>query len=298
MRNHEIALVRSIASHDGAKYPASLYLRYFSLVPAAIVVAALYFGRPVLLPLAVGVLFAFALAPLVGRLRQIGAGRILSVLIAAVLAIGVTTAIGVYITTRTIELAGELPRYQTNLIEKIRSIRGSTMDGGAVERASNLLKTLRDQLVAKGKAPARTLAVRPQARAPRPGANPAGRRPSRFEFAGALVWPLLEFAAGRRASSIIFVIFILLYKEDIRDRFIRLAGGQRHPEDDAAAGRGRRAARPLSSHADGDQRRVRLPDRRGLVAHRDTQSRRCGDWRRSSFDSSPMPACRWPRFCR
>ena len=88
-------------------------------VRVAIVVAALYFGRPVLLPLAVGVLFAFALAPLVSQLRRFGAGRILSVLIAAVLAIGFTGAIGMYITTTTLQVAGELPRYQTNLIEKI-----------------------------------------------------------------------------------------------------------------------------------------------------------------------------------
>jgi len=225
MRNHEIAPIRPIVADGGARTPAILYLRYLSLVPAAIVVAALYFGRPVLLPLAVGVLFAFALAPLVGRLRRIGAGRVLSVLIAAVLAIGVTTAIGVYITTRTIELAGELPRYQTNLIEKIRSIRGTTMDGGAVERASTLLKTLRDQLVTEGKAPPRAPGpVASQGEAPvtvqiqQPDAEP-------IELAAAFVWPLFGFVLAS-GIVIIFVIFILLYKEDIRDRFIRLAGGE------------------------------------------------------------------------
>ena len=86
MRNHKIAPMSPIVSGDGARQPANVYLRYLGLVPAAIVVAALYFGRPVLLPLAVGVLFAFALAPLVGRLRRIGVGKFLSVLIAAVLA--------------------------------------------------------------------------------------------------------------------------------------------------------------------------------------------------------------------
>jgi predicted PurR-regulated permease PerM len=225
MGNHAIAPVRPIVAKDGTQPPAILYLRYLSLVPAAIVVAALYFGRPVLLPLAVGVLFAFALAPLVGRLRRIGAGHILSVLIAAVLAISVTAAIGVYITTRTIELAGELPRYQTNLIEKIRSIRGTAMDGGAVERASNLLKTLRDQLVTRGRELPRAQGpVVRQGEAPvtvqiqEPDAEP-------IELAAAFVLPLVGFllAAG---IVVIFVVFILLYKEDIRDRFIRLAGSE------------------------------------------------------------------------
>src|SRR5262245_22887286 len=117
-----------------APTPTSLYLRYLSLVPAAIVVAALYFGRPVLLPLAVSVLFAFALAPVVGPLRRIRLGRVLSVLTATVLAIAIASAMAGYMTTRAIELAGDLPQYQPNLIEKVRSIRG-TADGGAVERA-------------------------------------------------------------------------------------------------------------------------------------------------------------------
>lgn len=208
---------------DGTRQPANLYQRYLSLVPAAIVVAALYFGRPVLLPLAVGVLFAFALAPLVGRLRRIGVGRIPSVLVAAVLAIAVTGAIGVYITTRSIELAGELPRYQTNLIEKIRSVRGSTMDGGAVERASNLLKALRDQWVSKGKVLPRAQSAATKSSVPLP-VQIQQPETEPIEVAVALAWPLFEFALAT-GIVIIFMIFILLYKEDIRDRFIRLAGG-------------------------------------------------------------------------
>ena len=210
-------------SEDRVRHPANLYLRYLGLVPAAIVVAALYFGRPVLLPLAVGVLFAFALAPLVGRLRRIGVGRVPSVLIATVLAIAVTGAIGGYITTRTVELAGDLPRYQTNLIEKIRSVRGTTMQGGAVERATTLLKTLRDQLVTKGNAPppieskAADQGKEPvQVQIQEPEAEP-------IELAAAFVWSLAGFLLGS-GIVVIFVVFILLYKEDIRDRFIRLAG--------------------------------------------------------------------------
>lgn len=221
MRHVEVAVKSPIVGEDRGRYPANLYLRYLSLVPAAIVVAALYFGRPVLLPLAVGVLFAFALAPLVGQLRRIGAGRIVSVLIATVLAIGISGAIGTYITTTTLEVAGELPRYQTNLIEKIRSIRG-TADGGAVERASALLRTLRDQLVAGRTEP------RAATPAPNQGKEPVPvqiQQPETapFELAASFVMSLAGFllAAG---IVVIFVVFILLYKEDIRDRFIRLAG--------------------------------------------------------------------------
>jgi predicted PurR-regulated permease PerM len=225
VKHFEIAQKSPMGGEDRARHPANLYLRYLSLVPAAIVVAALYFGRPVLLPLAVGILFAFALAPLVSRLRRLGTGRILSVLIATVLAIGITGAIGIYITSTTIEVAGELPRYQTNLIEKIRSIRGTAMNGGAVERASTLLRTLREQLVGKDEP-----RLRVQARAPNQGKEPVPvqiQEPETepFELAASFVLSLagVLLAAG---IVVIFVIFILLYKEDIRDRFIRLAGSE------------------------------------------------------------------------
>ncbi len=224
MKHLEVAQKSPIGGEDNARLPANLYLRYLSLVPAAIVVAALYFGRPVLLPLAVGILFAFALAPLVSRLRRIGAGRILAVLIAAMLALGITGAIGMYITTATLEVAGELPRYQTNLIEKIRSVRGTT-DGGAVERASALLRTLREQLVAKSEPRPRVQSSTPdqgkepvQVQIQEPETEP-------LDVAAAFVLSLAGFLLGT-GIVVIFVVFILLYKEDIRDRFIRLAGAQ------------------------------------------------------------------------
>jgi predicted PurR-regulated permease PerM len=221
MGNHRITPIGAGIPQAASRLTAALQLRYLSLIPAAIVVAALYFGRPVLLPLAIGVLFAFALAPLVGRLRRLGAGRILSVLIATVLGLGLAAFIAFFITTKTIELAGELPRYQTNLVEKIRSIRGTTMSGGAVERLSILINTLRDQLVTE-KSPPRAQSPQAQSGEPvpvqitQPAAEP-------LDIAASFAWSLLEFlvAAG---IVVIFVVFILLYKDDIRDRFIRLAG--------------------------------------------------------------------------
>jgi predicted PurR-regulated permease PerM len=223
MSYHPIVSRRPVIVQDVAKPAAPLHLRYLSLVPAAIVVTGLYFGRPVLLPLAVSVLFAFALAPLVGRLRKLGVGRVFSVIVATVLALGLTFGIAIFITTRTVELAGDLPRYQTNLIEKIRSIRGTTMSGGAVERATNLLNTLRDQLVSE-KAPA----PQTQRSVARPGDQPVpvqiqAPETQPLDIAAGLATSLLEFLVAG-AIVVIFVIFILLYKEDIRDRFIRLAG--------------------------------------------------------------------------
>jgi len=204
-----------------------LSLRYLSLIPAAIVIAGLYYGRPVLMPLAVAVLFAFALAPLVGRLRRIGAGRVFSVLIAAGLSIAVLIGIGFFVTTKTVELADELPRYQTTLTAKIQALRGTTIEKGAVERLFDFLKNVRDQATGTGKAappspPPDTNAGRGAPAAPVP-VEIKQPETAPLELAAAVVPQLFAFIAGV-GIIVIFMIFILLHKEDIRDRFIRLAG--------------------------------------------------------------------------
>ncbi|HEX3483635.1 MAG TPA: AI-2E family transporter [Micropepsaceae bacterium] len=199
-------------------------LQYFGLIPAAIVVAALYFGRPVLLPLAIAVLLAFALAPFVARLRHFGVGRISSVLLSAALTIALVAAIGMFVGQQVMQLTDQLPLYQENLVQKIQTIRGTTVDGGFIGRASAMLKTLRDQVTGT---PPDISVPQPRTRnATAPAPVPVEiRQPDAtpldlfLNIASPLVAPLA--AAG---IVLIFMIFILLHKEDLRDRFIRLAG--------------------------------------------------------------------------
>ena len=60
---------------------------------AAIVVAALYFGREVLVPVTLAMLLSFVLSPLVELMRRLWLGRILSVVLAVVLALGLILAL-------------------------------------------------------------------------------------------------------------------------------------------------------------------------------------------------------------
>jgi predicted PurR-regulated permease PerM len=200
-------------------------LQYLALVPAAIVVAALYFGRPVLMPLAVAVLLAFALAPLAVRLRRLGLGRFSSVFLSGVLAIAIMSGIGVFVGTQVVQLANELPTYQSNLVQKIQAFRGTTIEDGALARFAAAFKSLRDQLF--GSTQLGRATPTPRLSTQRTGPEPVPvevRQPDPgpvdlfIMFAAPLVVPLA--AAG---IVFVFVIFILFYKEDIRDRFIRLA---------------------------------------------------------------------------
>src|SRR6266480_3577916 len=187
-------------------------LQYLALVPAAIVVAGLYFGRPVLMPLAAAVLLAFALAPLVMRLRRWGVGRVSSVFVSGMLAIAIMLGVGAFVGTQVAQLADELPSYQSNLVQKIQAIRGTTIEDGALARFSAMVKNLREQLFNEK----RPEPVPVEVRQPEPAPLDLF-----IMLATPLVLPLAE--AG---IVFVFVIFILLYKEDIRDRFIRLAASR------------------------------------------------------------------------
>src|SRR6478672_11072079 len=87
-------------------------VRYMALVPVAIVVAALYFGRPVFVPLALATLFAFVLAPLVARLRAFGLNRAASVMISVIAATLVIGGIAIFVTLQAERVATELPEYR------------------------------------------------------------------------------------------------------------------------------------------------------------------------------------------
>ena len=95
---------------------------------AAIVVAALYFAREVLIPVTLAMLLSFVLSPLVELLRRVWLGRILSVVLAVVLALGLILAFGSAIGTQVAQLSGNLPQYQTTIETKITRLRNATID--------------------------------------------------------------------------------------------------------------------------------------------------------------------------
>ena len=70
-----------------------------------LVVAVLYFGREFFIPVALAVLFAFLLAPLVVRLERLHLGRIASVILVTLFAFSVIGGIGYIVGGQLIELA-------------------------------------------------------------------------------------------------------------------------------------------------------------------------------------------------
>src|ERR1700726_2195522 len=109
---------------------------------AVIIIAMLYFGREIFVPIALAILLSFVLAPLVGLLQRIRVPRGLAVVSVVILAFSLIFAMGSLLATQLTQLAGDLPRYQSTISEKIQSFRDTRAGRGTLERASDILKDL------------------------------------------------------------------------------------------------------------------------------------------------------------
>ncbi len=192
----------------------------FTFLGFMAVVAALYFGRGILLPLALAVLLSFALTPVVVWLMKRGIHRIAAVVGAVGVAFMVIMIVAGIFVIQLGSLAGNITLYQSNIEAKIRAVKDIEIGSGVIERVSGMLRRLDREL--DDTAPAQT------ERDPQPGEDEPDPIPveviddsSPFEIlralTGRLVGPLTN-----GGIIIVVVIFMLLNREDLRDRFIRL----------------------------------------------------------------------------
>ena len=193
-------------------------------VVTAITIGALYFGRELFVPIALAILLSFVLAPLVRALQRCRVPRGLSVGGVVLLAFISMFALGGVIAAQVTQLAGDLPRYELTMREKIKSLRGTTATSGTLERAADVLQDLNKELN-KPKDTTTTL-TQPAGPAQEVKPIPVEVRqppPTTLESIAALISPLLGPLTTTGILAI-FVIFILLQREDLRNRFIKLAG--------------------------------------------------------------------------
>jgi predicted PurR-regulated permease PerM len=190
------------------------------------VVAALYFGRAVLVPIALATLITFLLSRLVTRIER-WIGRVAAVLVTVIAMFAIFAGASWVIGRQVIDLAEKLPDYQANIVQKIRSLKFPS--AGPLARFSNSVSALQNEVVAPSPAPV----VEPtpgdfSTSTPTPVPSPIpvkvieGRNaiPQLMqETISAVLSPL-----GTAALVLLLVIFMLLKREDIRGRLIRLVG--------------------------------------------------------------------------
>ncbi len=229
--------------------PAAALSGIWGLLLLAFVIAALYFGRTVLVPIALATLITFLLSRLVTRLER-WIGRIAAVLVTVIAMFTIFAAASWVIGRQVIDLADKLPEYQANIAAKIRSLRLPA--AGPLARLSSSVRALQKEVVAPRPSPPteRTSDDFPT-RTASPVASPIpvkvieGRNaiPQLMqETLSAILSPL-----GTAALVLLLVIFMLFKREDIRGRLIRLMGqGRISTTTRAMEDAGRRVSRYLS----------------------------------------------------
>lgn len=201
------------------------------------VTAILYLGKEVLLPLAIALLLTFALAPIVSALRKMSVPKIVAVSLTVATAFIVIAAFAFLVATQVSNLAQNIPTYQSNVIEKIRSLKELGAGGGIIERLTGAAERVGQELQAGTQTP--------EAPGQKPLPVEIVAHESPIDLLRNIVMPLVSpFATA--GLIVVVVIFMLLEREDLRDRFIRLVGyGDLHKTTEALQDAGKRVGRYL-----------------------------------------------------
>ena len=192
------------------------------LVVGVVTIFALYFGKDVLLPVTLAVLLSFVLSPLVTLLRRIQLPRVVAVVFSVALAIAIIVGMASLLATQFVEIAGDLPRYQTTIEEKVGGLRNATV-GRVTELTSRLQAALRETKPQTSRSPPSTNS---ESEAPEPAPVPVEVRQPPLNPIDLATKVLLPVVHPLTTLAIMFVVavFILIQRDDLRDRIIRLFG--------------------------------------------------------------------------
>jgi predicted PurR-regulated permease PerM len=187
-----------------------------SLIAIAIfvlIIASLYWAQAVLIPVALAMLLTFLLSPVVGALERIALGRLPSVILVVVLTFSLLGGIGWIVTLQFGSLANELPNYTVNIRQKIADVRGAGR-GGALEKVQQTVEDVKTEMQ---KGDASTTAKNQRSVVVQPAES--------FTFwpVPSAIGPMVERFASA-GLVIVLVIFMLVQREDLRNRLIRLVG--------------------------------------------------------------------------
>jgi predicted PurR-regulated permease PerM len=202
-----------------------------TLFLVAFVVVLLYVGREIFIPIAIAILVSFVLSPPILLLRRWGLGRVISVLTVVFAALVIAFSVSAVLTRQVSELAIDLPLYQATINAKLDDLRGAAANNALFAKVSAALKNFAEinpHRPAPSSAPAPLDQPKNQLTRGQESERPIPvevHQPEPGPFA------IAQTIAGTALSPlettfivVIFVVFILLQREDLRNRFIRLVG--------------------------------------------------------------------------
>jgi predicted PurR-regulated permease PerM len=203
-----------------------------AVIVAVVVIGVLYLAKTVILPLALALLFTFILAPGVTGLERLHLPRMLAVVLVILTAGGILGTIGWTLFTQLVDATDGLPAYRTNIHNKFESLHSSKTS--SLGRAKEELDDLSEEMATLGLNAPATIAPdnavesarkRPRARIsetsvdhPLPVREVGGSQGRLDTISGALG------VAVSLVLVVVFTFFMLLHREDLRNRLIRLTG--------------------------------------------------------------------------
>lgn len=219
---------RRAPPQDPAAVEAPVFAQLAAMLPAlrvlvgmliaALVIVALFFGRDLLVPLALALLLGFLLDPAVSRLKRWGLSRMASTLVVVAITLCALGGMGAYLGNQVSQLSADLPTYQTTIRTKLRDLRKYVTGPSVWDGARKTYDTVEKEIVG-------------------PSGRVSAPRVQRVEIQPVELKPLAQFTAWLDRVSepvlmagivLLFVVLILLDRDDLRDRLVRLMGGNLH----------------------------------------------------------------------
>ena len=202
--------VAGLAAEDGHSI-----VSLTTLAVITVVCAILYIAKDLFLPLALGMLFAFILSPLVTRLRSLGM-RDMPAVVVTVLSAAVLMAAFVLVFAYQISQIGmNLPQYQGNVLTKVDTLLDAGTDNRVVAHLQGMVDNISQRL---------------ETETAEPGADDPAMRVEVVEQTGLKGWlndvilPVLS-PVGTFFLIFVVVVFALLERAALRDRLVQLIGG-------------------------------------------------------------------------
>jgi len=211
--------------------------RFTLLASICIIVSGLYFAREVLIPIALAILLTFLLTPPVAWLERFKVPRVVATLLVVLTAVGFVGGIGYIVGKQLTSTLNDVHKYQVQFHEQLQRIG---REGGFIHRVEANLKSMAsdrtsaDEQIAAGASNAEhtfTGSAAPGAVQPAAPPTPDAPLPVRVYPAPATPFAMVRDYASSvlgplatAALVLVFVVFMLLSREDLRDRLLRLLG--------------------------------------------------------------------------
>jgi predicted PurR-regulated permease PerM len=192
------------------------------VVGIAIAIAVLYFARELLIPFAFALLLAFLLGPILKRLEGWRIPRIPAALLVFVFATALVTVVGWVVVNQFIQIVRSLPRYSDNVRRKVIALQGGSKDFS--EMIDNLEDMEKQMLAPTGEGTLSAPANGQAGPIPMPVQIVEQRNmvQNLKDYGGQLLAPL-----GTAGLIAVFTLFMLIDRENLRNRLLRLMGQQK-----------------------------------------------------------------------